>query len=841
MRLLWCLYINPSLCPRLCGLFDTFSTYVSLCSVFLARQTYGAPLSLRIGPVIPHRSPSLIPPTTFWWRGEWHTALSLVHNFDILGSYLSFSDIFGRRHLYLVSSGPMASSQRRARSSSADCTSCASRRLAWQGHPCFRHAPCITSDYCWDPTRCDVCLDLFALASSSSSVSEDRRRQTRDIIREMIHKVRAVALNHGLRTFVRDNIFRRYFRSWMKSSFSESLIRSSPDARTPADDSSSRLTVVSVAGGSSCDAPSPRPATSRGGRTEDAGRSRRRPLSQSPRVPRDPAPVLPLDRPREASVSPYRSPRASRSPVADRLPDLSRSRSREASVRLSRSREPRSPRPSHARRGDRRSPLPRLSHSRSRSRSRGSRYTRSRSPSVVSFDFEAAPMRPFSRSPSGDAPSQVFDVAPSPVDGAAEHVPGLGEDPLMVPGKLYFYVPLDASSSASGFLVTGLPPVPVGLYSFARSPSGRQVVSFADPSSDPAFEYTLRLKRATTDSLEEPSQKKRNQVLANVVAGSSTSVDWSLSDVWSPTPSFKVPPFDRLTLWASRLRQAKGYGDESSVPPAQPLVPLTFGCEESQRLAGFLQAPPLSPTSHRLRSEGGSRANVEPDKVSRDLDSEYRRVANSSLSVLSAWELLSTMAAREFPSPLARRFDVVLRAFERDVRVLSDYSMIRAVHHRRNMVERSTHPMPQVDVRQAIRDLPLSDGATLVHHSAAQVVEDQLRLPETRRLASLPRPRPRSSRTAPGSGSSSGPTSGMAYPRDQAPVRRPTRPAPPPTPAKGSSFRQSASGSASSSRGRGRSHASRGASSRPHSARGASSRRGPPRSGPGARGAPTQS
>lgn len=103
-------------------------------------------------------------------------------------------------------------------------------------------------------------------------------------------------------------------------------------------------------------------------------------------------------------------------------------------------------------------------------------------------------------------------------------------------------------------------------------------------------------------------------------------------------------------------------------------------------------------------SDGGSQEKVEAYKLSSDLNSEYHLVAKSSLRVLAAWESLSDMATREFRSPIVHRFEIVLRAFERDVWSLSEYYMFCAIYQRRHMVDHSVAPMSQVDIRQTIRD-----------------------------------------------------------------------------------------------------------------------------------------
>lgn len=659
---------------------------------------------------------------------------------------------------------------RRSRSSSSDCASCASRKLAWQGHLCFRHAPCVTSDFCWDPARCDICLTLFAAAYSSSAAVAPRDA-ARGILREMIYRVKAVALNHDHRTFVRGEVFHRYFRAWMKSAFSESVIRSSPARRPSAYSSSSRPAVVPAEARSSSEAPSPR-RSRRSGPEPAAAHG-----SSAPGV----------------GVHRFHLPVARSSPVPETPPARTRPRSqvRDGGASPSLSGLLCSPHRSQARSGVRSRPRPRHDLSRTRDTSPRSRLSFSRSPSAVSVGSDPAQpgrVRRYSRSPSADLLSIQSEATPLQARNRPAPPLAIDEDPLMVRGRLYFAVPLGASSSASGFTCSGLPLVPVGMYSFARSASGRQVVHFTDTSSAPAFEYALKLKRATADSQEEPSQRQRNQTFANVLAAAPGSVSWSLSDVWSPAPSFVVPPTALLTQWASRMRQAKGYGDESTILPSRPLVPLRFDCDETQRLADFFHAPPLSPTSHQLQTDEGSRYTFEPDRVSKVLDSEYRCAAASSLSVLSAWELLSTMAAKEFPSPLARRFDVVLRTFERDVRALSEYTMLRAVHHRRNMIDRSTAPMPQDDVRHAVRDLPLSDGPTLVHPSAAQVVADQLRLPGSRRLAVIPHLRRHQPAASPQPGPSSAPLVKTTYLRAPAPLRQQSRPNPPSPPTRRSSY-----------------------------------------------------
>lgn len=157
-----------------------------------------------------------------------------------------------------------------------------------------------------------------------------------------------------------------------------------------------------------------------------------------------------------------------------------------------------------------------------------------------------------------DGYSHLPDTSP-PGENASDPALESENYPLMIHGKLYLYVPIDASLSPQGFALAGLPPVPVDLYLFTRSMSGR-LIRFTDLSSAFAFAYAM----------EEPSEKKLVRFPQILRQLPHDSISWSLSDVWSPAPSFTVLPIDSLSQWNSKIRHGKGYGDESIVPLSQP-------------------------------------------------------------------------------------------------------------------------------------------------------------------------------------------------------------------------------------------------------------------------------
>lgn len=184
---------------------------------------------------------------------------------------------------------------------------------------------------------------------------------------------------------------------------------------------------------------------------------------------------------------------------------------------------------------------------------------------------------------------------------------------LLDPDEVYYFLPQEASSNDQGLSVPGWPTVPVGLYSFARTAAGRQVVCFVDPMNDPAFSYADTLRHVTADSTEEPSQTDKVRRLTNLVVASKDVTPWTISDTIERRPFRRVHAVpQQMTDLATRVRMAKAFGDESRLVQAHSHVPLQFQCLESQRLADFLQAPPLSPTSHLLRRKPNGSIAARP-------------------------------------------------------------------------------------------------------------------------------------------------------------------------------------------------------------------------------------
>ena len=249
--------------------------------------------------------------------------------------------------------------------------------------------------------------------------------------------------------------------------------------------------------------------------------------------------------------------------------------------------------------------------------------------------------------------------------------------------------------------------------------------------------------------------------------------------------------------YSALMLQPKGFGDESKRPPQQPHVPLSSSGPKLQNLLDFLEAAPLSPTSHKIhRGYGDRRTTREPPKAERDTDHEYRRAARSALGVKLAWsflEELSDCGKLDAPTKI-RAMRTVLDTFRKDVDSTMDYQVIRAVHHRRNLIDFATKDMPQDDIRLAIQELPLPTTSTLFHESAAAKVEAVLLRPEGRQLAAI-RDREQFRRrfqSAPQTGrhhstvrrGTQATSADKPSPSHQAPSRKPTRPAPPPAPAR---------------------------------------------------------
>lgn len=96
--------------------------------------------------------------------------------------------------------------------------------------------------------------------------------------------------------------------------------------------------------------------------------------------------------------------------------------------------------------------------------------------------------------------------------------------------------------------------------------------------------------------------------------------------------SFSIKSSDTLEDYAIIISHPKGYGDEPECPPTHPHVPLSLSRPKLQGVIDFLEAPPLSLTSHNIhKGYVDQHSTREPSKVDRDIDFEYRRVARSTL------------------------------------------------------------------------------------------------------------------------------------------------------------------------------------------------------------------
>jgi len=179
--------------------------------------------------------------------------------------------------------------------------------------------------------------------------------------------------------------------------------------------------------------------------------------------------------------------------------------------------------------------------------------------------------------------------------------------------------------------------------------------------------------------------------------------------------------------------------------PPRPHIPLQSNEVETRELLKLLDANQLSPSSHQIGIEGHQDSTRPVDRADAEADLEYRRVARMALSVQICGsfvtEQLRLAASAITPEEKEKSLLLAQAAHELsalDREGITDYLCTRVAHHRRHMIRKSTEGMPQMDIQQAIRRLPLSTSDSLIHESAATVIAQTLQHPEGRQLKPIP-------------------------------------------------------------------------------------------------------
>ena len=652
------------------------------------------------------------------------------------------------------------SSSRASSGSRNSCKNCESKKEQWKGHLCLRHASCLDPvSYLWDPDRCRHCFDL--LGPTAHSVDDSfTQLEAQTIMKEILRAAEAAATRKGFKGFVTHRVFHERFQQWMGALYNKRVIR--------ADTSAPRPTPVR----------SPRPAKAGEEGASTASRKEAPPARTDNRAAKEKRPYSPTPTSRGQQLQDL-----DEAALIKIIQDL-QNKANAPATRRSRSRERR------ASTGPRHSST---SSSPERSLER-QHYLSSRSSSASSTDHDSPRGSPTSRHEAlfgsmTPSPERGREVSPEPLITADISRP---KD-----GLAYYWLPHDAKVGEKDLSLPRLSPIPLA-NCHVTTIEDRQAVAFLYPRQYPAVDYILRLHPVRVKKESTPSQKEYVRRLGRVVfSNGEEDLSWSLQDPQSPDPTFRLKKTDDLEDYAHLMSQPKGFGDEASRPPMQPNVPLSSEGPKLQGLLDFLEAAPLSPTSHKLHKRyGDRRSTIDPPKAERDSDHKYRRAARTALGVKLAWSFLEELVEADSIDALTRikTIGAVLNSFHKDVDASMDYQITRAVHHRRNLIDYATLHMPQEDIKHAIRDLPLPTGSSLFHESAADTVEASLRRPEGRQLAAIRSPhynkrRRFQSSTATMAASKNGklqrpPPSESKTFVDPAPKRKATRPSHPTAPPK---------------------------------------------------------
>ena len=288
-----------------------------------------------------------------------------------------------------------------------------------------------------------------------------------------------------------------------------------------------------------------------------------------------------------------------------------------------------------------------------------------------------------------------------------------------------------ATLSKKGLQGYGLPLLPTSAFELSRM-EGQDVIRILNPLDPVSFRYLDCLPAFVPQAMQAVSRKTLNGRALRLLSFTQPNL---VARRHSDEASVLLPQFPLSSTSADKLRLAKGFGDETRVHPVKPLIPVSFENPEDNLLLGFLQAEPLSPTSHRLREESGSRTNDPLTPVQRLTDTDLRRTARSMTSVSAAFQAIRAIAgAKEDEHLLAIRR--ICEMAEQDVLDKLTYDVTKAVHYRRNIIQASLMNMPQEEVRNGLLALPLaSSSGSLLHESASDSIDKALAGPASRPLA----------------------------------------------------------------------------------------------------------
>lgn len=273
-------------------------------------------------------------------------------------------------------------------------------------------------------------------------------------------------------------------------------------------------------------------------------------------------------------------------------------------------------------------------------------------------------------------------------------------------GLNYFWLSYDTRMGEDGLKLQGLPLVPKANIHVA-SIDDRQAVVFLNPNQFPAIEYIYRLARVGIRKETSPSQREYVKRLNRFIHsnGEPNKLSFQIKDPLSPESSFSIEESGYMEDYSTLMIQPKGFGDEAKRPPQQPHVPLSSTGPKLQNLSDFLEAAPLSLTSHKIHREYGDRTTTrEPPKNKRDTDHEYRLAVKSVLGIKFSWSFLEELTNSEkldLRSKI-RAMQTMLDAFHKDEDSTMNYHVTQAVHHSRNLIDFATRNMPQDDIRLAI-------------------------------------------------------------------------------------------------------------------------------------------
>ena len=395
-----------------------------------------------------------------------------------------------------------------------------------------------------------------------------------------------------------------------------------------------------------------------------------------------------------------------------------------------------------------------------------------RLPSPYPAEVFDAPPASSSRRVSVEPPGPSFGhLSPDPQGGSTPPRDYVPSSPLQ-DDLSYFFVPSGATLSMAGFQAGDGPLVPLAdlhVGSFA----GKRVIAFRRGFTAVVRRYVPMLSLVPRSRQVEPTQRARLRELVK----RATFPEFPLQplDRNDPESALVPPPSDRLESLATRARRPQKMGNEQSLLPRQPTVVLRPSDPELSKLMGFLSAPPLSPTSHRLHPRyGADRATLPVPADKMLVDKALRRGARNMVGIDTAFSTMRSVLRRDDLSAEDKVdfASTIVEAFAQDVALQTEFSVLQAVRHRRWLIDHATSRMSQPDVQEAVRQLPLAEGDSLYHQGAQTTVEETLRLPETRQLAPM-RPVPPPRRPAP----PARPAQPLiSRPSGDPTVRRPTRP-----------------------------------------------------------------